>query len=68
VGIGPGTSLADKVSAAQADLASDDIAGTCSLLRAFINEIKAQSGKSITTDTATSLIADATQIRVAVGC
>jgi hypothetical protein len=67
-GVGPGTSLADKVSAGQADLASDDVAGTCSLLRAFINEVKAQTGKSIPTDRATSLIVDATQIRVLLGC
>ena len=67
-GVGPGTSLADKVSDAQAALAHNEAAGTCSLLRAFINEVKAQSGKSIPTDIATSLIADATHIRVLLGC
>jgi hypothetical protein len=67
-GVGPGTSLADKISAAQTGLASNDLAGTCSILRAFINEVKAQSGKSISIDAATSLIADATQIRLLLGC
>jgi hypothetical protein len=67
-GVGPGTSLADKVSAAQADLASGDVASTCSLLRAFSNELKAQSGKSIPAGTASSLIGDANHISVLLGC
>ena len=67
-GVGPGTSLSDKVKDAQADVANGDVDGTCSILRAFINQVEAQSGKSIPPSTAVSLIADATRIRVVLGC
>lgn len=67
-GIGPGTSLSDKVSLAQAALGRNDVRGACSTLTAFINQVKAQSGKGIPTDTADTLIAEATRIRAVVGC
>jgi hypothetical protein len=68
IGVGPGTSLADKVAAAQAYLAAGDTSDACSTLNAFINEVKAQSSKSIPHDTASSLIASAQQIEAVIGC
>jgi hypothetical protein len=67
-GVGPGTSLADKVAAAQAYLAAGDKTDACSTLNAFINEVKAQSGKSIPAAKASSLIAEAQQIEAVIGC
>jgi Bacterial Ig-like domain (group 3)/HYR domain len=67
-GVGPGTSLADKITAAQSDLASGDVAGACSTLTGFLNEVKAQSGKSIPAGQAAQLIADATRIRAVLAC
>ena len=67
--VGPGTSLADKVMAAQAAYTAGDPARTCEILNAFINQVKAQTGKSITApSTADTLIADATRIRAVLGC
>jgi hypothetical protein len=36
MGVGPGTSLADKVEAAQAAYTAGDVPGTCEILNAFI--------------------------------
>jgi hypothetical protein len=67
-GVGPGTSLADKVASIQADLAANDTKDACGTLNAFINEVKAQSGKKIPAGTAASLIASAQQIEAVIGC
>ena len=68
-GVGPGTSLADKVIAAQAAYTAGDTARAGEILNAFINQVNAQSGKSITDpDTADTLIADAMRIRAVLGC
>lgn len=67
-GVGPGTSLADKVAAAQAALAADDVPETCSILAALVNQLNAQSGKSIDRTTAAGRIADAQRIRAVLGC
>ena len=71
-GVGPGTSLADKVKQAQAYLAANDLTDTCSTLAAFINEVKAQSkaqsGKKIPPNQASTLIASAEQTRTQLGC
>ena len=67
-GVGPGAGLVDKVSAAKAALASNDVLETCSVLKAFINHVDAQSGNSILPATATSLITSATRIRAVLGC
>ena len=68
IGVGPGTSLYDKLGRAQTYLAANDRTDTCSTLSAFINEVKAQTGKSISNPTAASLIASATRIRAVLGC
>ena len=68
-GVGPGTSLADKVNAAQAAYAAGDVPRTCEFLNAFINQVKAQTAKkSIVQGTADALIADATRIQTVLGC
>ncbi|HKC82839.1 MAG TPA: HYR domain-containing protein, partial [bacterium] len=67
-GVGPGTSLADKVSQAQAYLAANDVADACSTLTAFLNEAEAQSGRQIPIAQATALISDANRIRAVLNC
>jgi nitrous oxidase accessory protein NosD len=68
IGVGPGTSLADKVAQALAYLNSGDVSDTCSTLTAFINEVKAQSSKTIPQAQAATLIASAQQIKTLLGC
>ena len=67
-GVGPGTSLADKVIQAQTALSANHIADACSDLNALINQLTAQSGRSIPAGVASSLIGDATRIRAVLGC
>lgn len=67
-GVGPGTSLADKVASVQSYLAAGDTSDTCGTLRAFINQVKAQTGKSIPAATATTLIATAQRIEAVIPC
>ena len=66
--VGPGTSLVDKVEAAQGAYRAGDEARSCEILLAFINEVKAQAGKKIPAGMAISLIADATRISAVIGC
>jgi HYR domain len=66
--VGPGTSLADSVAAAQSDLASGDTADTCGALTGFIHEVEAQSGKHIPAANAATLISDAQRIQTVLGC
>jgi hypothetical protein len=68
IGVGPGTSLSDKVAQALAYLNSGDVSDTCSTLTAFINELRAQSGKTIPQVQAATLIASAQQIKTLLGC
>jgi hypothetical protein len=68
IGVGPGTSLADKVTQALAYLNSGDVSDTCSTLTAFINELRAQSGKAIPRARAATLTASAQQIKTLLGC
>jgi hypothetical protein len=67
-GVGPGTSLADKVRQASSDLAAQDVRDACSTLGALINEVRAQSGKAIAPARGATLIATATRIRTVLGC
>ena len=45
-GVGPGTSLADKVIQAQTALGANHVADACSDLNALINQLTAQSGRA----------------------
>ena len=71
-GIGPGTSLADKVMQAQTYLAENDTGDACSVLGAFTKQVRAQSGKKIPTGNgpgqADTLIERAEQIKTVLGC
>ena len=67
-GVGPGTSLADKIEEAQAAIADGDEDEGCEILHAFSNQVRAQSGNKIPTETATVLIADANRIRAVLDC
>ena len=66
-GVGPGKSLANKVSSIQRYLTTD-LSAACETLTGFINEVRAQAGKSIPKPVATSLISDAQEIRTALTC
>jgi uncharacterized protein YjiK len=66
--IGPGKSLASKVSGIQKRVAGNDHAGACGELGAFVNEVSAQTGKSIPTSQAASLKAAASTIAATLGC
>jgi outer membrane protein assembly factor BamB len=67
-GVGSGTSLADKVSQAQAYLSANDVADACATLNAFVNEVKAQTGRTIASGQAATLIATAQRIEAVLGC
>ncbi len=67
-GVGPGKSLANKVMFAQAYYAVPDIQSTCATLTGFINEVGAQSGKSIGKPIAFRLLAITQAIEVGLGC
>jgi alpha-tubulin suppressor-like RCC1 family protein len=70
LGLNAGTanSLTAKLQQAIAAAAAGNVATACNLLRAFINETRAQSGKALTLEAATLLIAEANQIRASLGC
>lgn len=67
-GVGPGTSLADKVTLVASDVAANDPTDACSILNAFIHEVDAQSGKSIPSRQAQTLITAAGQTEADLGC
>ena len=67
-GVGPGRSLAATVAVAQWFLANGRTPSACLTLTVFQLEVRAQTGKSIPLDTASSLLADATRIRTVLGC
>jgi uncharacterized metal-binding protein len=67
-GVGPGTSLSDKVVAAQTELANGYIGDTCSTLRAFVNEVNAQTAKSVPAILAGQLVAVTQRILAVLSC
>ena len=67
-GVGPGTSLADKVGDAGDALAGTRVARACSILNDFISQVRAQSGKTMSANTASLRITDATRIRTVLAC
>jgi len=68
IAVGPGTSLADKLTQAQNFLASNDIPDTCSTLSAFVKETMAQSGKTVNVAQAGALITSAQEIKTKLRC
>ena len=68
-GVGPGSSLADKVKQIQGYVAASDKADACSSLNAFINEVKARRAeRSSPLRRATSFIGQAQSIEAVLGC
>ena len=63
-----GTSLTDKLTTAQRKLEANKTNQACESLDAFINQVKAQSGKGLTIGRAAELAAGAEAIKTAIGC
>ena len=66
--VGPGTSLADKVKLIQGYFAASDKADACGTLGAFVNQVKAQTGKTVSTGQAASLTSQANTVMATLGC
>jgi hypothetical protein len=67
-GIGPGSSLWDKVAAVEDAVASGKTALACEQLVAFRNQLSAQAGKQISVSTAEYFASDALRISAVLGC
>ena len=67
-GVGPGNSLNAKASNIASAAAKGQTAKVCSSLKDFINEVRAQTGKKVPTDTAAQLLEQATRVGLAAGC
>jgi hypothetical protein len=61
-------SLLKKLTGAQKNLDAGHLHGACGKLGAFVNQVRAQSGKKIDADDADELIAEATAVRESLGC
>jgi hypothetical protein len=68
IGVPPGNSLANMVTAAQGKLATGDVAGTCALLHALTHEISAQAGKKLTAAQAALFTSTAQRIAAVLSC
>jgi hypothetical protein len=67
-GVGPGKSLADKIQHIQTYVAANRTMNACRMLSAFINEVSAQTGKTITAAQRASFTKQATNIGNTLGC
>lgn len=67
-GVGPGKSLASKLALAQTYLDVPDVQATCAVLSDFLNEVRAQRGKRLSTLSADKFTADAGAIMTDIGC
>lgn len=67
-GVGPGHSLAAKVQEALNDVNAGHISDACGTLGAFIHEVNAQTGKTISPKQAKELITAVQQIEAILGC
>ena len=67
-GLGTGKSLTQIAAAAQRQLAKGNVDDACDTLQSFLNQVKAQTGKSLTPAQAAELTLRATTIRTALGC
>jgi sugar lactone lactonase YvrE len=67
-GVGPGTSLNDKVKTIQSYIAEGDKADACTALNAFKHEVSAQTGKKIPADTVAALQHEADRLSESIGC
>ena len=67
-GVGPGTSLNDKVEVIQGYIGTNNTAKACAAIVSFKNEVRAQTGKSIPTAKAAALQREADRVAAALGC
>jgi streptogramin lyase len=67
-GVGPGSSLAEKVRQIQSYVGAADLADACAQLGAFSNEVNAQAGKKLSPAQAASLITQTQHIEAALPC
>lgn len=67
-GIGPGTSLVDKLGAAQAALEAGNSELACEILAAVGKQVAAQAGKTLTREQAGVLTGRSTRIRALLAC
>lgn len=68
VGVGPGTSFAEKISMALAYYQAGDNQSACEMLNAFQNQVAAQRDKKLTSAQADQFGVDAAAVIEAVGC
>jgi len=67
-GVGPGTSLVDKVKQIQGYVGAGDTTAACTALNSFLGLVAAQNGKKLTATQAASFTARANGIKTALGC
>jgi hypothetical protein len=67
-GVGPGGSIAAKLSAALAAASSGNTAAACNMLGALRNEVTAQAGKKIPLATAQAILAAVAEVQATLGC
>ena len=67
-GVGPGGSIAGKLSAALAAASSGNTGAACNMLAALRNEVTAQAGKKIPVGTANSILTAVAEVRATLGC
>jgi hypothetical protein len=67
-GVGPGKSLSSKVQTLRNQIDAGDSSGACRTLDSLLNEVRAQTGKHITTLEAEGIQADADRIADILGC
>jgi probable HAF family extracellular repeat protein len=67
-GVGPGTSLANKVQVAIANYGVRDVQGTCGALTGFVHNVNALSGQKIDHALTLRLVANADAIANTIGC
>ena len=67
-GVGPGKSLAGKVTEAETYYVAADIEGACGVLGGFMNQVRAQTGKKLTDAQAAGFRSDAGAIMETIGC
>jgi hypothetical protein len=68
VGNAGGGSFADQLQAVRDDLAAGSNGNACGDLSAYLNHVKAQSGKQLSLSLATTLTGNGNRIRAVIGC
>jgi hypothetical protein len=67
-GLGPGSSLVNKVMLAETYYAVPDVPSTFSVLTGVLNEVNAQTAKKISVTKAAKITSDTQAIDTAIGC